>query len=67
MQEDQIRLHECLLQLEKRTREVLECVFLHDLTQKQVAEHLGISVVTVSRRVKKGLDLLKHLMVVAQD
>ncbi len=67
VQEDQIRLHECLLQLEKRTREVLECVFLHDLTQKQVAEHLGISVVTVSRRVKKGLDLLKHLMVVAQD
>ncbi len=62
-QEDQIRLQQALVQLEKRTREVLEFVFLHDLTQKQVAEHLGISVVTVSRRVKKGLDLLKHLMV----
>ncbi|GAX39386.1 group 3 sigma 37-type sigma factor [Tolypothrix sp. NIES-4075] len=66
-QEDQIRLQQALFQLEKRTREVLECVFLQDLTQKQVAEHLGISVVTVSRRVKKGLDLLKHLMSVAED
>jgi RNA polymerase sigma-B factor len=66
-QEDQIRLQQALVQLENRTREVLECVFLQDLTQKQVAEHLGISVVTVSRRVKKGLDLLKYLMGVAED
>ncbi|UKP00340.1 RNA polymerase sigma factor SigF [Nostoc sp. UHCC 0870] len=66
-QEDQIRLQQALFQLEQRTREVLECVFLQDLTQKQVAEHLGISVVTVSRRVKKGLDLLKHLMCTAED
>jgi RNA polymerase sigma-B factor len=66
-QEDQLRLQQALFQLEKCTREVLECVFLQDLTQKQVAEHLGISVVTVSRRVKKGLDSLKHLMCVADD
>ncbi len=61
-QEDQIRLQQALLQLEQRTREVLEFVFLHDLTQKEVAERMGISVVTVSRRVKKGLDSLKTLM-----
>jgi RNA polymerase sigma-B factor len=61
-QEDQIRLQQALLQLEKRTRDVLEFVFLHDLTQKQVAERLGISVVTVSRQVKKGLDVMKNLM-----
>ncbi|MBN3870274.1 MULTISPECIES: RNA polymerase sigma factor SigF [unclassified Nostoc] len=66
-QEDQFRLQQALVQLEKRTRDVLECVFLQDLTQKQVAEHLGISVVTVSRRVKKGLDLMKELMGVAED
>ncbi|MBW4634270.1 MAG: RNA polymerase sigma factor SigF [Iphinoe sp. HA4291-MV1] len=66
-QEDQIRIQQALVQLEQRTREVLEFVFLHDLTQKQVAERLGISVVTVSRRLKKGLDLLKHLMYVAED
>jgi RNA polymerase sigma-B factor len=66
-QEDQIRLQQALIQLEKRTRDVVECVFLYDLTQKQVAEHLGISVVTVSRQVKKGLDLLKKIMGVAED
>ncbi|MGB5959140.1 MAG: RNA polymerase sigma factor SigF [Coleofasciculaceae cyanobacterium] len=61
-QEDQIRLQQALSHLEKRTRDVLEFVFLHDLTQKEVAERLDISVVTVSRRVKKGLDSLKKFM-----
>lgn len=62
-QEDQIRLQQALVQLEKRTREVLEFVFLYDLTQKETAERLGISAVTVSRRVKSGLKLLKKMMV----
>jgi RNA polymerase sigma-B factor len=62
-QEDQIRLQQALVQLEKRTREVLEFVFLYDLTQKETAEKLGISAVTVSRRVKSGLKLLKKMMV----
>jgi RNA polymerase sigma-B factor len=61
-QEDQIRLQQALVQLENRTREVLEFVFLQDLTQKETAERLGISAVTVSRRVKKGLKLLKKSM-----
>jgi len=56
-------LQQALVQLEKRTREVLEAVFLYDLTQKETAERLGISAVTVSRRVKKGLKLLKESMV----
>lgn len=61
-QEDQIRLQQGLVQLEKRTRQVLEFVFLQDLTQKETAERLGISAVTVSRRLKKGLKLLKQVM-----
>ena len=61
-QEDQIRLQQALEHLEKRTREIMEFVFLQDLTQKEVAELLDISVVTVSRRLKKGLNLLKRLM-----
>ncbi|PIG91039.1 RNA polymerase sigma factor SigF [Gloeocapsopsis sp. IPPAS B-1203] len=66
-QDDRIRLQQSLYQLEKRTHEILKFVFLYDLTQKEVAEHLGISVVTVSRRVKKGLDCLKQLMVGTED
>ncbi|MBW4518914.1 MAG: RNA polymerase sigma factor SigF [Scytolyngbya sp. HA4215-MV1] len=66
-QEDQIRLQQALIQLEKRTREILEFVFLHDLTQKETAERLGISAVTVSRRVKKGLEKLQDLMAGTDD
>ncbi|MGI0485348.1 RNA polymerase sigma factor SigF [Pantanalinema rosaneae CENA516] len=61
-QEDQIRLQQSLTRLENRTRQILEFVFLHDLTQKETAERLGISAVTVSRRVKKGLESLQRLM-----
>ncbi|MBD2077438.1 RNA polymerase sigma factor SigF [Phormidium sp. FACHB-592] len=66
-QEDQLRLQQSLVQLENRTREILEFVFLHDLTQKETAERLGISAVTVSRRVKKGLESLQKLMVGSED
>lgn len=61
-QEDWYRLQHALGQLEKRTRLILEFVFLYDLTQKETAERLGISAVTVSRQVKKGLDRLAKLL-----
>lgn len=61
--EDRVRLQQALEELEERTRNVLEFVFLHDLTQKETAKLLGISVVTVSRQLKKGLNLLKKSMV----
>jgi RNA polymerase sigma-B factor len=61
-QEDQIRVQQALAKLEDGTRKVLEFVFLYDLTQKETAERLGISSVTVSRRVKKGLSALQKMM-----
>ena len=60
--EDRVRLQQALAELEDRTRNVLEFVFLHDLTQKETAKQLGISVVTVSRQLKKGLNSLKKSM-----
>ncbi len=62
-QEDQLRVQQSMINLEQHTRQILEFVFLHDLTQKQVAERLDISVITVSRHVKKGLNVLKVLLV----
>lgn len=67
VQEDRIRLQNALQHLEKRTCEILEFVFLHDLTQKETAELLGVSAVTVSRQVKKGLTLLRKLMQGSED
>ncbi|MEO0947334.1 MAG: RNA polymerase sigma factor SigF [Cyanobacteria bacterium J06641_5] len=61
-EEDRIRLQQSLVQIEDRTRSVLEFVFLHELTHKEVAETLDISVVTVSRHLKKGLACLKKVM-----
>lgn len=61
-QEDQIRLQQALAKLEEGTRKVLEFVFLCDLTQKETAQRMGISSVTVSRRVKKGLKSLQKIM-----
>ncbi|BAQ60968.1 cyanobacterial SigF-related sigma factor [Geminocystis sp. NIES-3708] len=62
VQEDKIRLNNALCQLEDSTRKVLEFVFLQDLTQKETAEKLGISVITVSRRVKKGIAKMRGLV-----
>lgn len=62
VQEDQIRLQQALANLEERTSQVLEFVFFHDLTQKETAERLGISAVTVSRQVKKGITALRQLL-----
>uniref|UniRef100_B8HUR3 RNA polymerase, sigma 28 subunit, FliA/WhiG subfamily n=1 Tax=Cyanothece sp. (strain PCC 7425 / ATCC 29141) TaxID=395961 RepID=B8HUR3_CYAP4 len=66
-QEDRLRLQQALQTLESRTCEILEFVFLHDLTQKETAELLGISAVTVSRQVKKGLIALRKLMSNPED
>jgi RNA polymerase sigma-B factor len=61
-EEDRIRLQNALAKLEERTRQILEFVFFYDLTQKETAERLGISAVTVSRQVKKGLERLAKLL-----
>lgn len=61
-EEDRIRLQQAMQLLEHRTREILEFVFFYDLTQREVAEKMGLSAVTVSRQVKKGLQLLKLIL-----
>ncbi len=60
--EDRIRLQQALSKLEDRTRNVLEFVFLQDLTQKETAHRMGISVITVSRQIKKGINILQESM-----
>jgi RNA polymerase sigma-B factor len=66
-QEDSLRIHQAMSQLEDRTREVVEFVFLKEFTHREVAEILGISAVTVSRQVKKGITILKQIMATPLD
>ena len=61
-QEDRVRLQQAMSHLEERTRRILECVFLYDLSQKETAVRFGVSAVTVSRQVKKGLKQLAELL-----
>ncbi|MGD1902942.1 MAG: RNA polymerase sigma factor SigF [Geitlerinemataceae cyanobacterium] len=61
-EEDRLLLHQALNRLEAGTCKVLEFVFLHDMTQKETAEELGISAVTVSRRLKRGLNSMKSFL-----
>nr|WP_156820232.1 RNA polymerase sigma factor SigF [Synechococcus sp. PCC 7336] len=61
-QEDRVRLQQAMSHLEERTRQILEFVFLCDLSQKDTALRLGVSAVTVSRQVKKGLKQLAELL-----
>ncbi|AFZ46528.1 RNA polymerase, sigma 28 subunit, FliA/WhiG subfamily [Cyanobacterium stanieri PCC 7202] len=62
VEEDKIRIQSALSQLEDTTRKVLEFVFLQDLTQKETAERLGVSVITVSRRIKKGISSMRGMI-----
>ncbi|NJK59214.1 MAG: sigma-70 family RNA polymerase sigma factor [Oscillatoriales cyanobacterium SM2_1_8] len=55
-------LEQALATLEGRTREVLTYVFLADWKQRDVAAHYGVSAVTVSRYVKKGLGQLRSVL-----
>ncbi len=61
-EEDNMRLHQALSHLEGRTRQIVEFVFLKEFTHREVAEILGISAVTVSRQLKKGIVILKEIM-----
>jgi len=61
-EEDRLLLQQALNKLEASTCKVLEFVFLHDMTQKETAEQMGISTITVSRRLKRGLASLKSIL-----
>jgi RNA polymerase sigma-B factor len=57
-----MQVRQALAQLDQRTRQIVEYIYLEDLTQRQVAQLLGVSAVTISRQVKKGLEHLKGLL-----
>ncbi|MEL7035307.1 MAG: sigma-70 family RNA polymerase sigma factor [Cyanobacteria bacterium J06592_8] len=61
-QEEQLSLEIALSQLQPENRYILESVFFKNSTYKEVAKQLGVSMITVSRRVKKSLKELKLLL-----
>ncbi len=62
LEEDRQQLHKALNQLEDKTRQAIEYVFLHDLSRKEVAEQIGVSPMTVTRRIHRGIQQMVGLL-----
>lgn len=56
LEEDRQQLQRALNQLEDKTRAAIEFVFFNGLSRKEVAEKIGVSPMTVTRRIQRGID-----------
>ncbi len=56
LDEDRQLLQRALNQLEEKTRTAIEFVYFSDLSRKEVAERIGVSPMTVTRRIQRGLE-----------
>ncbi|NJN04770.1 MAG: RNA polymerase sigma factor SigF [Leptolyngbyaceae cyanobacterium SL_1_1] len=63
-EEDREQLQQALNQLEEKTRVAIECVYLKNWSRKEVANQIGVSPMTITRRIQRGLEelsvVLKH-------
>jgi RNA polymerase sigma-B factor len=62
MEDDRQQLQGALNQLEDKTRSIIECVFFKGLSRKEVAEYVGVSPITVTRRIQAGIAQLVKLL-----
>ncbi len=62
LEEDRQQLQRALNQLEDKTRTAIEFVFFNDMSRKEVAEHIGVSPMTVSRRIQRGLEQMVAIL-----
>lgn len=56
LEEDRQQIQRALNQLEDKTRAAIESVFFKGLSRKEVAESIGVSPMTVTRRIQRGID-----------
>lgn len=55
-------LHQCLVQLDKRQREVVSLAYVRDLSHNELATQLQIPLGTVKTWIRRGLDQLRTCM-----
>ena len=51
-----------IMRLPKKYREVILLYYYEDMKQNEIAEILGVSVITVCRRIEKARELLKDML-----
>jgi RNA polymerase sigma-B factor len=61
-EEDRQLLQGALSQLDKKTQAAIELVFLEDLPRQEAAKKIGVSPITVSRYVQRGVNELVTLL-----
>lgn len=61
-EEDRQQIQRALNQLEDKTRTAIEFVFLKDLSRKEVAARVGVSPMTVTRRIQRGLEQMVSIL-----
>ncbi|MGV2829682.1 RNA polymerase sigma factor SigF [Myxosarcina sp. GI1(2024)] len=62
LEDDKLQLQTALNTLEAKTKAAIECVFLWDLPRKEAARHIGISPMTVTRHLHKGIEQLSTIL-----
>lgn len=61
-EEDRAQLQLALSQIENSTRTIIELVYFQKATRKEVADQVGVSPMTVTRRLKCGLEDLRAIL-----
>ncbi|MEM8777399.1 MAG: RNA polymerase sigma factor SigF [Cyanobacteria bacterium P01_G01_bin.49] len=61
-EEDRLQLQRAIGQLEDKTKAAIEYVFLQELPRKEAAKQIGISPMTVTRHLQKGIQQLEVLL-----
>ncbi len=61
-QEDKILIKDAINRLDEKLQEVIILNYFEDMSQTQIATKLGISQMQVSRRLKKALNMLLHIL-----
>jgi RNA polymerase sigma-B factor len=61
-EEDRLQLQGALSQLEEKTQAVLECVILRQLSRQEAAKQIGVSPMTVTRHMQRGVKQLVSLL-----
>ncbi len=62
MEEDRQQLQGALSQLEEKTQAAIEFVFLRELPRKEAAKEIGVSPMTVTRHLHRGINQLVSLL-----
>lgn len=57
-EEERLELQQALNRLEARTRDMIESVFINQNSRQEVAKRIGVSPITVTRRIQKGIEQL---------